>query len=293
VSGELARRVAVAAVGIPVALACLAAGGWILGALVAVASALGAWEFYRLARADAGRPFAAVGVVAAAGVVLFAVRLPDPVTVAPAAMATLVGLCLALFSAAVWARGPQGHPMRAVAGTVTGVIYVGGTLAFVPMLRAVPLPGDHVTGGLGDLLRPATFVLLPLVATWVGDAAAYFVGKGVGRRKLAPHASPAKTVEGALAGLAGSGLAGAAIVAWALTAPVPGLTALSGAWMGVVVGAAGQVGDLAESVLKREAGVKDSGALLPGHGGALDRLDALLFAFPVTWALLTLQGLVP
>jgi phosphatidate cytidylyltransferase len=132
-----------------------------------------------------------------------------------------------------------------------------------------------------------------LVVVWVGDASAYFVGRAVGRRQLAPAVSPGKTIEGALAGLAGSGAAGALLGGWAAeTLATPQLSAWVGLSLGVVVGTASQVGDLAESVLKREANVKDSGRLLPGHGGVLDRIDSLLFAFPVTWAYLVATRLL-
>jgi phosphatidate cytidylyltransferase len=171
------------------------------------------------------------------------------------------------------------------------VLYVGGGLAFVPLLRSAA-PALH-----GADVGPAlamSFVLLPLLATWVGDSAAYFVGRGLGRHKLAPHASPGKTVEGALAGLAGSAAAGAAVASWALAdLPAVPSPALAGVWMGAVLGAVGQIGDLAESILKREAGVKDSGRILPGHGGVLDRVDALLLAFPTTWLLLVAAGVIP
>ncbi|HZD04608.1 MAG TPA: phosphatidate cytidylyltransferase, partial [Longimicrobiales bacterium] len=101
------------------------------------------------------------------------------------------------------------------------------------------------------------------------------------------------TVTGAVAGLVGSGVAAAGVSAWALDG-LPGLAVplSSAVWIGLVLGAVGQLGDLAESVLKREAGVKDSGRILPGHGGVLDRVDALLFAVPVTWFLLLGTGIV-
>lgn len=291
-AGDLGRRVAVALVGIPVVLGCLALGGWVLGGVFALTAALGAREFYALAASGEVRPFDAPGVLASAGLVLLAVQFPSPGALAPASVAVLVGLVLVLSGTAVWRRGPAGHPLGSVATTLMGVIYVGGTLAFVPLLRAIPSVADPSAGGLTGLLAPAGFVLLPLLAIWAGDSAAYFVGRSLGRHKLAVRASPKKTVEGALAGLAGSALAGALVAAWLLGGSAGGMSPVTGAWTGAVIGAAGQVGDLAESVFKREAGVKDSGSLLPGHGGILDRFDALFFAFPVTWALLAGLGVL-
>lgn len=279
-----------AVVGIPVVLGCLWAGGWALGGLLAVAAAFGAREFFALARARGERPFGLLGTVAAGGLVLLATAEPSVHAFGARAFVVLLASTVLLTGGAVWLRWPGGNPMAAVTSTLGGILYVGGTLAFVPLLRALP---DQMGVAVGPW-QASAFVILPLATTWVGDSAAYFVGHAVGRRKLAPMASPGKTVEGGLAGLAGAVVA-AGLVAWwgparweALSLPVT--TAL---WMGACLGAAAQIGDLAESVLKREAGVKDSGALLPGHGGALDRLDALLFAFPVAWFLLAWAGVVP
>jgi phosphatidate cytidylyltransferase len=287
---ELAHRVAVAVVGIPVVVACLALGGWVLGVLIAAFAAVGAWELYRLARGRGERPFAWIGASASAGLVLLAVT-ESAGGFAGRAFWLVLGLTLVLLALSVWLRWPGGNPLSAVSSTVLGVVYVGGGLAFVPLLRSA---GTSLHGAGAGRALAMSLVLLPLVVTWVGDSAAYFVGRGLGRHKLAPHASPGKTVEGALAGLAGSALAGAAVAAWAW-ADLPGVASppLTGAWIGAVLGAVGQVGDLAESVLKREAGVKDSGRLLPGHGGVLDRVDALLLAFPTTWLLLVIVGVLP
>jgi phosphatidate cytidylyltransferase len=112
---------------------------------------------------------------------------------------------------------------------------------------------------------------------WVGDSAAYYGGRIFGRHTLAPRISPKKTVEGAVAGLAGSVAAGVFLERWLISNE----RVLSMALICLVAAIAGQIGDLAESALKRSAGVKDSSSLLPGHGGMLDRLDSLLFAAPV------------
>src|SRR5258707_13586520 len=123
---------------------------------------------------------------------------------------------------------------------------------------------------------------LRLVITWLGDTGAFFVGRGLGKAALATHLSPKKTWEGSVASLAGSLLAGLAFTRW-LNAPPVHLLAMAG-----VGNVAGQVGDLLESAYKRSAGVKDSGGMLPGHGGILDRIDALILAIPVVWYYWTL-----
>ena len=127
--------------------------------------------------------------------------------------------------------------------------------------------------------RGLAWTLLVVVAIWIGDSASYLVGRAIGRAPLAPALSPRKTVEGAIAGLVGSAVAATiADIAFGL-----GLTIPMAVSIGLALGAAGQCGDLAESLLKRQVGVKDSGSLIPGHGGMLDRVDALLFAFPLGW----------
>jgi phosphatidate cytidylyltransferase len=119
-------------------------------------------------------------------------------------------------------------------------------------------------------------ILLLFAIIWVGDTAAYYCGRAYGRHLLAPKISPKKTVEGALAGLIASVIAGTVGGMWIVHQPSSRFL-----WISAITAVAGQIGDLAESVLKRSAGVKDSSSILPGHGGILDRLDSLLFATPV------------
>jgi phosphatidate cytidylyltransferase len=133
-----------------------------------------------------------------------------------------------------------------------------------------------------------------MAVAWLGDTGAYFVGSLYGKRKLIPSVSPGKTVEGGLAGLACAVLVGG-IMGWFFLDfhSQNGLSALLGAGQGLVMGFGAQLGDLAESVMKREAGVKDSGDFFPGHGGMLDRFDALFFTVPMAFFLVNLLLLRP
>ncbi|MFN0105948.1 MAG: phosphatidate cytidylyltransferase [Bryobacteraceae bacterium] len=131
------------------------------------------------------------------------------------------------------------------------------------------------------------WLLFALAINWVGDTAAFYVGRAIGKHKLAPVVSPAKSWEGAIAGTIAAGVYGALFLRWLL----PDVPLTLAVFLAVAGNAAGQIGDLAESALKRGAGVKDSGNTLPGHGGWLDRLDSSLFSMPVVHILIRLCGL--
>jgi phosphatidate cytidylyltransferase len=274
---ELAKRVSFAVVAIPVVGAVIWFGDAPLAILLSIAAALAAWEFVRLAEAAGARPMMEATVVLAALIplVVHAERLGYRVpTVAWVAM-----LAPLLLSVALWTRGAAGKPIGAVATTLFGAWYTGGLLAFVYALRY----HRFAVGALAGTL----LVALPMVLTWLNDSGAFVFGKRFGRRKLMPSVSPGKTVAGAVGGL------GVTIVStWALMrfviGPYTGLgMTLTGVVVfGVVMSVAAQVGDLVESMLKREAGVKDSSALIPGHGGVLDRTDSLLFTVPLAYVLL-------
>lgn len=283
---ELTKRVAVAAVGIPLAVVVIYMGGWVLGLLLAAIAAMAAVELYRLARNSGVRAFILPGALLAAAPVLLATGLESPASAAAWSWRVFIAMTLLVAVLAVFLRGTARAPLAVTAVTVFGALFTGGTLAFAVFLRELAVPAAELTAvrwtGPGLLL-------FPLVLTWVSDTAAYAGGRLLGRRRLIPSVSPAKTVEGAAAGLAGTVAVGAVYAHVVLDGwfglPV-GLSA--GAAIGLVVSIVAQLGDLAESVLKREAGVKDSGAVLPGHGGVLDRFDSLFFAIPVTYWLLVL-----
>ncbi len=287
---ELGKRLVVAAVGIPVAVLALYAGGWTLGLIIAVIAGLGAAEYYRLAARQEIRAFALPGVLFAATLVLTSTALPDPTTAAPLLWQMSVAFLVLLSGIAIWDRGPDGRPLAAVAVTLTGALVPAATLAFVLFIRHMP-PFDALerwTAGWGSWTG-AAIVAYPLAVTWVNDTAAYFGGIRFGTRKLIPSVSPGKTWFGMVAGLAAGVLAGFLWSVFVLDAwRNVGLDPWLGALGGLVIAAVAQVGDLAVSVLKREAGVKDSGSVLPGHGGVLDRFDDLFFVLPVAYWFLVL-----
>lgn len=273
---------AVSAVGIPLAILILYVGGWVLALVLAAIAAAGAIEFYRLARQRNVRPFAVAGALLAALPVLLTMTTADPETWA---WRVFVAAALLISAAAIFARGVGGAPLTVMAVTVFAALFTGGTLMYAMQLRLMPVPSANIESPwVGTAL-----LAFPLTLTWMGDTLAYFGGRAFGRRKLIPSVSPAKTVEGALSGVIGATIVGALYAHFIFGAwlGVP-LGAGLGALIGLVVSPIAQIGDLVESLLKREAGVKDSGTLLPGHGGVLDRFDALFFSIPVTYWLLTL-----
>ncbi|MEX0906954.1 MAG: phosphatidate cytidylyltransferase [Gemmatimonadota bacterium] len=283
---ELSRRVAVAAVGIPFALAVLYLGGWPLALVLAGIAAAAATELYRLARQRGARPFTASGAILAAVPVLLALALEAPGDAAAWSWRVFLAASLIATAVAIFRRGVEGAPLAAAAVTVFGALLTGGSLAHALYLRQMPVA--VFAAGADRWVGPA-LLLFPLILTWLSDTTAYFGGRRFGRHKLIPVVSPGKTVEGAVAGVLGTVVTGAVYAHFVFDAwlGLP-LGAALGAGIGLIVSPVAQLGDLAESLLKREAGVKDSGTLLPGHGGVLDRFDSLFFTIPTTYWLLAI-----
>ena len=295
---DLAKRWAVAGVGIPVVLLLLYLGGWPLALPVALLAALGAREVYGFAAKAGVAPLSGLGAAVAAGLVLLAAWRPTFVAFAPPALTLIGGATMLALVAAMRTRGVAGKPLDAVAVTLLGAIYAGLALAFVPLLHALPVawgarvPGAGVPGPWDGLL----LVALPLASTWLGDALALFAGSAWGHGGLAPSISPNKSWVGVWAGLAGAGIAALIwyFIADSVVAALPLASLGSGSMValaiGVLLGVVAILGDLVESLLKRQAGVKDSGTLFPGHGGVLDRLDALTFTLPAAYVALVVVG---
>ena len=291
---ELALRILFSVVAAPLALWIVIAGGAPLAALLAIVSALGAWEFFRLARAAGARPLDDVGI-ALAGLLPLAIHAHylGVFTVRPA-LGALVVLCI--MAATIWLRGVEGRPLGAAATTIFGVVYAAGMLGFGYAIRYHDtvagydvVGASHLSiGALRVAIAPGGILLVfPLVLTWASDIGAFIVGRTIGGRKLIPSVSPGKTVSGAVGGLAASMLvsyffARGVLVPMAHLGFTPGGALLFGALISI----AAQTGDLFESLLKRESGVKDSSHIIPGHGGILDRFDSLIFVMPVAYLLL-------
>lgn len=281
---NLAQRILFAVVAIPVAVGIVWLGGWVLAGALAVLGALGAHEVFGLARRQGVVPLSPAGLGAAAAIPVVAHWARGHPAGAEVALSLGV-LWLLAVPALAMRRGPTGRPLAAAAITAFGALYASGTLAFLLVLR-------HPGAGPDGALPRTALVLFPMVVTWLCDTAAMAAGSTIGGPRLAPVLSPKKTwagaVGGAVAALVAAVLLGVFVLdplGWAL--PLPVLVAV-----GLAVGVLGQLGDVAESLLKREAGVKDSSGLIPGHGGVLDRLDSLYYVIPVSAVLLAAFGAI-
>jgi len=270
------KRVLTAVVLIPIVLALVLLGPlWMLTAVTAAVAALAGWEFMGLAERVGAKPPRIAVLVAILALFAGTFEYPDQATAIFGILA-LGLLVYCTFSI------PIDQVTAEASVSIFSLVYVGLTLTAIPALRA-------------ESNGPSLVIFL-LCVVWAGDTAALYVGRAWGRHKLAPTLSPNKTWEGSLGSVGGSLVAAGVLL---------GLAALLNLWdsarlsypddvwywllLAVVVNVAAQLGDLAESALKRSAGVKDSGDLLPGHGGILDRIDALLLAAPVMWYALLIR----
>ena len=277
------KRVATAAVLIPVVVGLALWGPTAIVALaVALATLLALFEYFALGEAIGHRAYRFWTALCALFLIYVQWLMGDVPTYKlsggliayqriwrfanglPSLEAVFFLFVLGIAALTLWTRRPLVEALPAAGMSASGLILVAFPLSFAVRL--------HGTGRNGPLL-----LLFAMVIIWVGDTAAYFVGRSIGKHPLAPHLSPKKTWEGTVASFLGS-LIVALVFARFITVPLPHLVA-----MAAVGNVAGQVGDLLESAYKRSAGMKDSGSILPGHGGVLDRIDALILAIPVVW----------
>jgi phosphatidate cytidylyltransferase len=258
----LRQRVLVVAVLLPVGLWVFARGGWVYAIAVALILGLAAREYAGLFRIRGLR---------AATILLVAMCAGLPLARQAWGLAYTEGLLsLAALAALTWhlVDFERGAPTSGTdfAVTLSGIVYLGFVGSYLVSLRALP--------------EGLWWLLLALPCVWIGDSAAYFVGKAIGRHKMAPRLSPKKSWEGYFAGVAAAGASGACLAAlygslgWSGAA----ITPLLGLWLGLILGLLTPLGDLGISMIKREMQVKDTGHLLPGHGGVLDRIDSWLWA---------------
>jgi len=241
-------------------------GGIPFLSLVNLIIILGLREFYLLLATKGYRPYKFIGIVCGLAVSWHVYR-------GGAAISLLMTMTLLLIMIRELFRRDKSHSLNHIAVTVLGVLYVGWLGSHLVMLRELP-----AVVGVSDSVG-AKLIFFVAAVTWVGDTTAYLVGIAVGAHLLLPRVSPKKTVEGAIGGLIGS--TGAGLLCSVTFMPF--ITPVTGAFLGLAGGLFGQLGDLVESLLKRDVGIKDTAGLIPGHGGILDRFDSLLFSGPVLY----------
>ncbi len=283
---NLAQRIAFAVVAIPLVVGLVWWGGWPLAGALALLGVLGTREVYGLARRQGIMTLDLVGLIAAAAIPLatYWAKGSEAHWAEPAIYAGALWLLVLLVVAMRW-RGPERRPLPSVAVTVFGALYAAGLPSFLIAIR-------HGANAGVKSWPLAALVLLPLVLTWICDTAAMAAGTALGGPKLAPVLSPNKTWAGAIGGFSAAVVAAVLLGGWVLPRVGLGLDVGRLVVIGAAVGVVAQVGDVAESLFKREVHVKDSSSLIPGHGGVLDRLDSLYFVVPVSAGLFRLFGLV-
>jgi phosphatidate cytidylyltransferase len=263
------QRATSAAILVPLLLIVVALGGVALSAAIAVLTVLAAREVFTLLR-SAGHPaLAGLGTVLALTVILDA-AVPN---VLEGSGLLLIAIGVVLVAAAAFTRSDPRDGLATWMATLFGAIYVS-LLAFVVRLGyAGPIPPD--TAPLAVLGAERGWIVLLILAVWSYDTGAYLVGRRFGRERFLAYISPSKTYAGLVGGIVATTLVVGLVLYGLGTTPVHAIV------LGPLVALAAQAGDLAESMLKRAANAKDSGTLIPGHGGILDRVDSFLFAAPV------------
>ncbi|MEI8307453.1 MAG: phosphatidate cytidylyltransferase [Chloroflexales bacterium] len=283
-ASSLALRVASVSVLIPIVIAA-AWWPWSTAILVGLCIVLAMFELAGIMRQGGYAPRLWVGL-------LISLTLCAAAALQPTITFDLSGaiICLSIIGSLTYELlpGDRSSSLESWALTFGGAYYVGGLLSYFILLGQIHTP---LHGGWLTLLHipPGTsWIFLVLAVTWLQDTAAFFVGRAIGRHKMAPILSPKKSWEGAVGGFVASALSAMLAVA-ILGLPISYTAAVL---IGATAGVVGPLGDLVESLIKRQIGIKDSGQLIPGHGGILDRIDSLLFTAPVIYylVLLTLKS---
>lgn len=260
------KRVVSAVIGIPVLIFTVYKGGMLFLALVSIVAFLGLSEFYALIKRK-GIVLPKVIFITNGLIFIFLslVNVHNGLIFDFFLFYVLVSIFITqLF------RSEQSNPLLNTSMSFLGIVYVGWLSAHLLYLRDLP-------GGF-------FYVILVLLVTWANDTGAYFVGMNLGKRKLCPKISPNKTIEGALGGLISALIVTFLTGIWINTSlPQFAFSPVDLLFLGLLISLAAQFGDLVESLFKRDAGLKDSSNLIPGHGGILDRFDSLLFATPVVY----------
>ena len=267
----LAKRILVVLILLPIGLFFIFLGGPYFSALITLAMVLAAWEYIRLMQISGNRP-AKILVLVSVGFLCLG-RAWNGFESAPALISLMILSAMTVHLLA-YEKG-RDHAATDFGVSLAGIMYLGWIGAYLISLRNLP-NGEY-------------WLLLSLMIVWIADSAAYFIGKRWGRHRLSPRLSPKKTWEGYFAGIIFGTLAGF-LIGWGLSqwlGSENGFTMFSGLVLGLLLSTLTTLGDLGESMIKRQSGEKDSGTLLPGHGGVFDRIDSWLWAGVISFSVIT------
>ncbi len=277
--GELTKRILTAIVGIPILIFALVKGGYVLVTLIAFAVVIGLWEFFHIMELRGYKPIKTAGYLSGLIIVFSSYFFRDYFLML--FLVLMFILFISLF------EKDNKTALSGTGGTIFGVFYIAGLLSFAIKLRNLGILlvaqyksfGTFLTAQHIDERTGIYAVFFPIAIIFLSDTGAYFVGKAYGKRRVAPNISPKKSWEGV-----GGGIAVSLAAAYAIWCIAPDRFPLKQSLiLSVILSVSGLVGDLVESKIKRDAGVKDSGTIFPGHGGVMDRIDALLFGLPIAY----------
>ena len=264
---SIAKRLIASAIYIPCLIIIAKRGGLYYVALIDIMILVGLWEFYKMMEAKGLRPYKAIGIIS--GIVLSWYIYFQQGIYANFFLSIIFFLIMTL----ELARKDKGLAVYHISVTIFGVFYVAWLGSHLILLRELP----HLKGL--DYSLGFSYVIVVFAMTWCYDSGAFFVGSKFGKHKIFPEISPGKTLEGAIGGVAFS-IIGILIARW-LVAPY--LSIIQAVGLALVASVVGQLGDVVESMIKRDVKIKDASATIPGHGGALDRFDSLLFTAPLIY----------
>jgi phosphatidate cytidylyltransferase len=255
-------RILTIIVSIPIIVACTYYGGWSFFIFVTALALFSLNEFYSLMNRKGYSPSYFVGNIVTVFFTWFTTYTLKHPHWEPYATGILTTAIIITFSAGIFLKKAQDSTVNASI-TLLGILYIGWMFSFLILIR--------------ELTPHGAYLFFLMIAVWACDTTAYVVGTFLGRIKLSPYISPRKTVEGAVSGFAVS------VIAAAVFSRLISMSLMHGIILGVIIGIVGQISDLVESLIKRDAGVKDSSNMIPGHGGFLDRMDSFILAAPIMY----------
>ena len=264
------KRTITGIVSLPIIIACTYYGGWSFFIFVTALALFSLNEFYSLMNKKGYSPSYLIGFLVTLFFMWFTTYTVRHPHWEPYATGILTTAIIITFAGGIFLRKAQDSTINASI-TLLGILYVGWMFSYLTLIREMNPPGALFWKDYG------AYLFFLIISIWACDTSAYLVGTYFGKVKLSPYISPKKTVEGAAAGLV------IGIVAASIFGKLIGMSMMHVVILGSIIGIVGQISDLVESLIKRDAGVKDSSSIIPGHGGILDRMDSFILTAPIMY----------